>query len=342
MTPNENPQHPHENPQDPSRRDFLKAATATATATAMAALSGIIPNLSAQENQDKSQGEPPKLTASQIKEILAKSEISWEKIRELEKTINQMMDHEIFSDWSSRSKFKLQNGGFAKLGENGNLTSTYGVELVINKKQRAEITKVYRGQGFNDSAPFYAQELPKHFQGKELEKVREAYKNFMDQIIKTRGMVNEGLFFNHEEGEVPSGSKVATSYNRIIAVGMVEGWNKEQFRVALEQIFPRKIKSQGIDRKTAWENDGYFPSKLLKRVPKGHKISIFYDPAGQQGNIDGFSGYIRDKEFFEADYSGGKTPLERAKKLYPTDKLRQAMYALNILVAGQFREILDC
>ena len=46
---------------------------------------------------------------------------------------------------------------------------------------------------------------------------------------------------------------------------------------------------------------------------------------------------IRNNEFYERGYIGEngikKSPLERAEELYPNDKLKQIIYALNIIIA---------
>jgi hypothetical protein len=118
---------------------------------------------------------------------------------------------------------------------------------------------------------------------------------------------------------------------------MVEGWSAQEFQVALEKIFPGKLQAQGLDKETAWKNGKYFPSKLLREDSNGVDHTIFYDKDGQQGNINNFKNNLNNKEFHEIGYTGGVSPLERARELYGGDKLRQAIYAFNIHIADQIR-----
>jgi hypothetical protein len=328
-----------QNSQNPSRRDFLKKAGKISAITALA-LAGISPtNLQAKENKTKPNGQPPKLNTQELEAIAKESKLSVEKIQAIKAIIDKMMDHNKFSDNHRNSKYKPQNDGYAKLLSDGEtLISTRGVDLVINKKQRSEVSRLSGGSS-SDSAPFYSK-LEGKFHGKELKDVKKAYKKFMRQIDEAQSMINSRIFFNHEKGEVPNDRKVETAYNRIIAVGMVEGWSAQEFQVALEVIFPRKLQAQGLE----WDPSKPFPGKLLQEDSNGVDHLIFYDPKtkkGQQGNISKVSKYIRSTIFHEKGYSGGETPLERATKLYKDKPLKQAIYTLNIITASQFRYTQD-
>jgi hypothetical protein len=247
------------------------------------------------------------------------------------------MDHNKFSDWHPSTEYKLRNRYTGIPRPDGTLANVYGIGLVANTEQQSEIGRLSRNF-LNNRAPFYDKELPDSFKGREpeLEKVKEAYVRFAKQIKRAQDMINSEIFFNHERGkEVPAFGKVLTSYNRVIAIGIIEGWSPKKFKVALAEIFPAKLKSQGLDPKKM----RFFPEKLLVKIGNHYDHEIFYNPKGQQGNIDNFSGYIRDKTFFETGYSEGKTPLERAEKLYKGDKLKQIIYAFNVIIVNQLREV---
>ena len=315
---------------NPSRRNFLKFSTASVVAVALV---GISPStIQAKENKSKADGEPPKLSKAKLKNIAKKSGLSIKKIQALEKTINKMMDHNKFSDWHpDNTDYRLHGGMWYR--KDGKMMSPYDVDSALTYNEFGAMETLSRRHSYINR--YYHEDLPELFSRPELKKVKDAYEVFMNQVDHTYKMLNRGKFLNHEEDEpVSDVNKVRTSYDRVVAMGILEGWSPEEFRVALEEIFPAKLKAQGLSLEDAWSSDhGRFPARLLKE-----KHAFFYDKDGQQENITAFNEFIRDNEIREEGYDGQDSPLVRAKKLYPNDKLRQIIYAFNIVVAFQIRK----
>jgi hypothetical protein len=152
-------------------------------------------------------------------------------------------------------------------------------------------------------------------------------------------IVNSEYLFNHEreDEEVSDSNKVRSSYNRIVAMGILEGWSPEEFKAALEGILPLELGKQGLRLKDIWGRDRAYPTKLSKKSDNGVYYEFFYDEGDQQGNLSNLKEDLNDPEIHEAGYDGGKGPLERARDLYPNDKIKQIIYAFNIYIADQLR-----
>jgi hypothetical protein len=245
-----------------------------------------------------------------------------------------MMDHNKFSDWHpDNTDYRLHGKAWYK---KDNITmSPYGISSALPSDKFNEISAVSRGHNYANE--FYYEDIPSLFSGSELDKVYELYREFMKQVDKTQEALNIKIFFNHKKvrkGPLSDANKVRSSYDRVVAMGILEGWSPEEFKVALGEIFPAKLKDQELGLEDVRNSDhGKFPGELLKE-----DYAFFYNKDEQQGNITAFNEFIRDSEAKEEGYDGEDSPLVRAKKLYPNDALRQIIYAFNIVIAFQIRK----
>jgi hypothetical protein len=206
------------------------------------------------------------------------------------------------------------------------------IPTAFTKKEFKSVSAFYSVENYR--TPFYDR-LPEFFEGKnptELEDIQESYVKFMCQVRATQIMINEE-FFSYE---TDPDRDVLAAYNRVIGIGIVEGWSPGEFKKALEDIFPEELARQGLSSEIP---QGGYDETYNKLSKEGQPF--FYDESGgQQENINFFIGAIRNNSFHERGYTGEngtkKSPLERAEELYPNDKLKQIIYALNIVIAALF------
>ena len=107
-----------------------------------------------------------------------------------------------------------------------------------------------------------------------------------------------------------------TAYNRLIAIGMTQGWKKEQFQEATE-IFAQEVGKANLPKKLTGENG------LLGGV--------------QMDKIAYTQRAFNARDQYEEGYEDGQTPLERAKEKYPDNQIKQFIYAINIRHASLYR-----
>jgi len=323
--------------ENPSLRKNLKRLAAFFV---VAALGTFSVESQAQENSGDNE-ELPELSKEELKRlngIAKENKLSQERLKKLRETVKEMLKHDEYSVSHPNAKHKLQNGGFARTESDGTMVSSRGIKLALTREQNSEIMRVASGHTSSRDS-FYRSELPKHFEGKELREVEKAYENIMDQMRIALRMDNSRDLFNHEreDEEVSDFNKVRSSYNRVVAMGILKGWSPEEFKVALEEILPEEFKKQGLRLKDIWGRDGTYPTKLLKEDNNGVDYESFYDKGKQQGNLSNLKEDLNDPEIHEAGYDGGKGPLERARDLYPNDEIKQIIYTFNIYIADQLR-----
>jgi hypothetical protein len=319
---------------NPSHRNFFKKIRGILIVSALALVVFSPTKLQAQENKNKADKEPPKLSEKELSKITDKSELSPDRIKKLKEIVRDLLNKEKYST-SSKNYGPGYDGAWGV--EDGEIVSIHGsIPTAFTKKEFKSVSAFYSVENYR--TPFYDR-LPEFFEGKnptELEDIQESYVKFMYQVRATQIMINEE-FFSYE---TDPDRDVLAAYNRVIGIGIVEGLIPGEFKKALEDILPEVLARQGLSSEIP--QGGY--EEIYNKLSKDGQ-RFFYDEDGQQGNIDFFIRAIRNNKAHERGYTGEngikKSPLERAEELYPNDKLKQIIYALNIITAALFYDAQD-
>jgi len=134
---------------NPSRRDFFKKIREILIVSALALVVFSPTKLQAQENKNKADGEPPKLSEKELNKITKESGLSIKKILALEKTIDKMMDHNKFSDYHpDNTDYRLHGGEWYK--KDDRMLSPYDVDSALAYNEFVAIRTVSRGYNYRN------------------------------------------------------------------------------------------------------------------------------------------------------------------------------------------------